>query len=197
MKIVAITMDRIIAHNKWAKMKQGLLSTRKDLNTTVILSVFPILQYLRLPSILRTSRSSIILLVPTAHLPKITLLSDMLSDLTGDIYRQYSRLVGHTEAICSLAANSTGTLLASGGMCIRTLDIYTDAFEGLDGTFIWSVAKGTPLMIPPSTTVRGGTTALCWITGPNDRFEILAVGSSCGFILLWRQASDVCRKVNV
>ena len=61
----------------------------------------------------------------------------------------------------------------------------------MDGTFIWHVSKGTPMKSPPSFPVRGGTTALCWVTGPNDRFESLAIGTYNGFALVWRQTTDV------
>ena len=39
----------------------------------------------------------------------------MLFNLLSPRLKQFSQLVGHTEPICKLSANSTGTMLASGG----------------------------------------------------------------------------------
>ena len=69
--------------------------------------------------------------------------------------------------------------------------LHSEVFEGLDRTFIWNVWRGAPFKVPVANSVRGGTTALCWVTGTNDHFETLAIGSSSGFIIMWRQCSDV------
>lgn len=106
------------------------------------------------------------------------------------IHKQHSCLVGHTD-VSKLEPNPTGTLLASGGMSAFSKSFLAESCQGVDGTFIWSVSKSTPIRTPQFAPTKGSTSTFCWVTGPNDHFETLSMGTSYGYVLLWSQSSNV------
>ena len=64
----------------------------------------------------------------------------MLFNLLSPRFKQFSRLVGHTEPICKLSVSSTGTMLASGGLfstisVVYILKYLKDLTEHLFGMF--------------------------------------------------------------
>ena len=65
----------------------------------------------------------------------------MLFNLLSPRFKQFSQLVGHTEPICKLSANSPGTMLASGGLfstismvyILKYLKVLTERLFGMFG----------------------------------------------------------------
>ncbi|KAJ3709437.1 hypothetical protein C8R42DRAFT_649379 [Lentinula raphanica] len=78
-------------------------------------------------------------------------------------------LRGHYGAVACIAAHPLGFYLASGGEA---------------GTKIWQVSNAKPLSCPTGVSDRGITTAIVWLTRPDNEDEGLAYGTEHGFLCI-------------
>lgn len=66
--------------------------------------------------------------------------------------------------------------------------------EGETGTNIWHLPRAELLTSPVNATDRGATTAIVWLTRPDDTEDGLAYGMEDGYLCVWKRAgNDVSR----
>lgn len=71
-----------------------------------------------------------------------------------------------------------------------------DRSVGEDGTKIWHLPSSSLLSSPSGAGERGLTTALVWITKPDDTDDGLAFGTEDGYLCIWKRSrneNEVCQ----
>lgn len=74
-----------------------------------------------------------------------------------------------------MAADSAGMWLAVGGC---------------NGTRIWTLDRGIEMTVPLGSGSRGTTTALAWITRPDDPANYLVQGTEDGWLVVWFNSEE-------
>ncbi|KAF5370955.1 hypothetical protein D9757_009869 [Collybiopsis confluens] len=84
-------------------------------------------------------------------------------------------LKGQHGAVACIAAHPLGTFVASGGEA---------------GTKIWHLPTEKMIPGPTGASDRGTTTAMVWLTRPDNEEEGLAYGTEHGFLCIWKRKKD-------
>lgn len=105
-------------------------------------------------------------------------------------YALRSLLQGHRGAAACLAAHPLGTHVACGGISLTVGRRCYSRFLGEDGTKIWHLPSSSLLVSPSGAGERGLTTAIVWITKPDDTDDGLAFGTEDGFLCIWKRSRD-------
>ncbi|KAJ3983692.1 hypothetical protein F5890DRAFT_1475174, partial [Lentinula detonsa] len=84
-------------------------------------------------------------------------------------YALQGLLVGQKGAVTCIAVHPLGIFAACGG------------------TRIWHLPTGKSLLTPTNTADRGITTAIVWLTKPDDDDDGLAYGTEHGFLWIWKR----------
>lgn len=101
-------------------------------------------------------------------------------------------LEGQLGPVTSIAVHPLGTYVASGGECLilqSPSKIYRvlPSFQGEEGTKIWHLPSAKLLETPAGASDRGYTTAVVWITKPDDAEEGIAFGTDDGYLCIWQR----------
>ena len=99
-------------------------------------------------------------------------------------------LEGQLGPVTSIAVHPLGSYVASGGECLilqNRSKIYRvlTSFQGEEGTKIWHLPSAKLLETPTGASDRGYTTAVVWITKPDDAEEGIAFGTDNGYLYIW------------
>lgn len=107
-------------------------------------------------------------------------------------YALRTLLQGHVGAVACLAAHPLGTHVACGGDFSYLSSICnTEQINiGEDGTKIWNLPSSRLLSSPSGAGERGITTAIVWITRPDDADEGVAYGTEDGYVCIWKKSRN-------
>ena len=108
------------------------------------------------------------------------------------VYGRYTLrgfLEGQRGAVACIAAHPLGTYVACGGGLFSHLKIcQSNKFStGEEGTKIWHLPTANLIKSPAGATDRGITTAIVWLTRPDDTEDGLAYGTEDGYLCIWRR----------
>jgi hypothetical protein len=106
-------------------------------------------------------------------------------------------LQGQTGPVTCVAAHPLGAYVACGGehFCLEVSFNVENLSEGEEGTKIWHLPSSKLLDSPTGAGERGITTAIIWITRPDDTDDGLAYGTEDGYLCIWKRSrneNEVC-----
>lgn len=104
-------------------------------------------------------------------------------------YALRSVLEGQLGPVTSIAVHPLGSYVASGGKCsiLNKSRRVSTMFQGEEGTKIWDLHTTKLLESPTGASDRGYTTAIVWITKPDDAEEGIAFGTDDGYLCIWKR----------
>lgn len=137
-------------------------------------------------------------------MPLVSRMKSILSPLSPK-YKIAARLIGHHDAVLSLAVSQDG-LLASGGMLTNCGYLLlpwlgSDTFPGcslstgLDGVRLWTFPQGKSISGPSfNLATRGPVTCVAWVPFEKPSLDILIFGTTSGYLCIWSR-DDAVRSV--
>ena len=115
---------------------------------------------------------------------------------TLNTYRLRGQMVGHVDAIHSLAVTSSGRLLASRGLLLSCMTIHTHQLiyiPGSDSVRLWDLSTLEQLSFPrPTHGMRGPVSCLTWIRW-DLIWETLCYGTGLGYLVCCGQQEHEVR----
>ncbi|KAF5344646.1 hypothetical protein D9757_015038 [Collybiopsis confluens] len=90
-------------------------------------------------------------------------------------YVLHSLLKGQHSAVSCITTHPLGTFVASGGEA---------------GTKVWHLPSAKAIPGPTGASDRGITTAIVWLTRPDNKEEGLAYGTEHGYLCIWRKNKE-------